>query len=154
MSVEDTRKRAELRGRDAVASWRLRGGVWAAQMYAALTAVSAGLAIITPGGPFWRPAVFLAIWSAALAISAKRIESGSRLDACVMFLVFLAGDVARIVAGRQHGPLGLLISGATLLALGNAVWGTFALHRVNIETHSLPDDDMRPSAGTPLSNVQ
>src|SRR5688500_14218678 len=99
MTVSDTRRRAELRGREAVARWRMRGGLWAARLFATFNALSAILALVGPGGPHWRVAIALIFWATGLIIAAQRIENGSRTDAIVLFAIFLVGDLARWLSG-------------------------------------------------------
>ena len=146
MTLSDTYRRAELRGREAVARSRLTGGVWAARLFATGNAMAAVLAIVGPGPPLWRAGISLGIWSAGMVIAAERIENGGRLDAALLFAVFFLGDVVRWLSGRHSGVLSLLISVVVLFALGNAVWGTFALERIRRERETVPDvDPARPA---------
>jgi hypothetical protein len=126
-----------LRGREAVARWRLRAGLWAAWLSATACAINAVLAVIGPGGPQWRVAISFAGWAAGLIIAAPRIESGSRGDAVALFAVFLVGDLVRWLTGHGSFWSGVL-SVLVLLALGNAVWGTFALARIEHEKAEIP----------------
>src|SRR5262245_51448201 len=122
MTVSDTQRRAELRGREAVAQSRLTKGVWAAHFFATLNGLTAIIAIVGPGGPHWSAAAALGIWSAALSFAAQRIEKGNRFDAIALFLVFVLGYLGQWLSNDPPGMLGSIISVVVFAALGNAVW--------------------------------
>lgn len=131
--VSDTHKRAMLRGREAVARMRLKGGVWATRLYATLGGVTTLLAIFGPGGPHWVPAIVMAVWASALLIASNRIERGSRVDACILFGLFLLGSLGNFLTVGNINWFTGAVSAVVLLVLGNAVIGTFELAKIRKE---------------------
>jgi hypothetical protein len=129
MSFTDTHRTAEWR-REAFARRLIKRGVWAAWLFATLNAITAVMLFGVPDGPDWRSSLPLLAWAASLIIAARRIQSGGRADACVLFVIFFAGDVMRWFSGHRPGFAGLAISVVTLVALASAVLGTFALARL------------------------
>jgi hypothetical protein len=128
-----TRLRAELRGREAVARSRIRIAVWVVRMFATLSAVTILIALFGPGGPHWVAALALGVWGAGLLLTAHRIERGSRIDAAILFGLFVVGDVARWLTVGNPSLFSAAVSVAVLLATGNALRGTFELARIRRE---------------------
>lgn len=78
------------------------------------------------------------VWGITLVIGAQRIQRGSRTDACILFALFLIGDVARWLTYGNISLFSVGVSVAMLLAIGNAVWGTFELARIRQEEATIP----------------
>jgi hypothetical protein len=136
--ITDTHRRAALRGRESVARWRIQGGVWAGRLYTVLFAVATILPLVRREGPDWFSATLLAVLAAALLFATERMRRGSRVAACALLGLFVAGRLsAWLLAGQPiwNGLLWTVIIGG---ALANATWGTFALAAVQRDTALVP----------------
>ncbi|HMC54005.1 MAG TPA: hypothetical protein VKH19_02445 [Gemmatimonadaceae bacterium] len=100
--------------------------------------ITAVITLLIPGGPYWKTAITLAIWAAGLSIAAQRIEKGSRVDAVILFAMFVIGDAGRWLTGSRPDVLRLGISIVVFIALANAVLGAFALASVHRDAAGVP----------------
>lgn len=134
----DTRKRAALRGREAVARWRIRSGVWAGRIFAVLFAVVSIVPLLRSGGPDWASTIVLALLAGGIVFATERMRRGSRIAACLLLLLFVAAKLSDWLLGGVplwHGALWSVIIAA---ALANGVWGTFILAAVQREAALVP----------------
>jgi hypothetical protein len=123
--IAATRRRAALRGEEAVANWRIKTGAWTTRLYAVVSAAPA-LAAILWSGPATGFVIAYSIVTAGLLLWASfRIARGGRA-AAIAVLAFFAID--RLVAVASYGPRGLLqgllIAGIIGFGLIQGVWGT------------------------------
>jgi hypothetical protein len=145
--ITDTHRRAALRGREAEARWRIRSGVWAGRIYTVLFAVLSILPLLRRGGPDWASAVLLALLAGGLLFATEQMRGGSRVAAVVLLALFIATKLASWLLGGAalwHGALWTVIIAG---ALGNGVWGTFALARVRQEAALVPPAPPRAEPG-------
>jgi hypothetical protein len=145
----DTHRRAALRGREAVARWRIQSGVWAGRLFALLFAVLSILPLLRQQGPDWGSAIVLALLAAGIVLAAERMRRSSRLAACLLLVLFVNAKLSDwLLAGVPwwHGALlTVIIAGA----LTNGVWGTFALVAVQRDAAQVPPAPPRTGSRTP-----
>jgi len=124
-NVESTRRRAALRGEEAIANWRIKTGTWTARVYAVVIAAPALSALFWQGGATVPIMVYSIITAAIVLFASFRVSSGSR-RAAIAVLVFFAFD--RVVAITAYGWRGLfqglLIGAIIAFGLIQGVWGT------------------------------
>jgi hypothetical protein len=132
----ETHKRALLRGREAEAQSLIKSGVFAARMYATYLGLSTLLSIVA--GPNWRVAGILAFWTATILLSAKRVEQGNRIEAIILFIILFLGFLVSLAGGGIPWVFQLLIAVATLVPIGRAIGGTFALARIRQDAGIVP----------------
>ena len=124
------RRRAELRGLEALAQSRVNIGVWTARLLGSLGILNG---VISLGfGVGLGVALGWLVWGAGIHLSANRMARGSRLDAWILLGLFLLGDVAYFASGRGD-VLALVIAIATLVGLGTGATGTTTLARIRGE---------------------
>jgi hypothetical protein len=100
--------------------------------------ITAVLALVAPGGPYWRWALGFVLLAVALVAASQRIQRGSRVGAAVLFALVLLGDLTQwFVAGRL-GLFNIIVSLVVLAAIGNAIRGTFELHAIRNEAARCP----------------
>jgi hypothetical protein len=140
--VAATRRRAALRGEEAVANWRIKSGVWAARLYAVVRAVPALAALLWQGSASVAVIVYSIITALLVLVASFRIARGSR-RAAIAVLAFFAFDKVLAVAtyGWRGLYQGLLISAIVAFGLVQGVWGTsrrrtIAAERARGESHS------------------
>ncbi|MFL5606009.1 MAG: hypothetical protein ACJ8AD_06150 [Gemmatimonadaceae bacterium] len=121
--ITDTHRRAALRGRESVARWRIESGVWAGRLVGLFYVVTSLLPVLTSRGQLWGVTLFFLLIAGGILYAAERTRAGSRVAACSLLAFFV---VAKLTDGR---PLwaGALWTVIIVAALGNGVWGTFAL---------------------------
>ena len=129
--VEATRRRAALRGAEAVARWRLRTGAWTGRVYAVVAAVPA-LAALLWHGPATVPTIIAAVIFALIALALSfGVARGSRIAAAVLLGLFV---LDKLVAMAAYGARGLYqgLVLALILAFGlvQGVWGAWSLQAV------------------------
>ena len=128
MTIDDvaaTRRRAALRGEEAVATWRIKTGVWGARLYAVVQAIP-GLGAILWHGPATTFILTHSILTAAVILAVSfRIARGSRWFAIALLGFFL---FEKWLAFSRFGWTGLfngwLIAVAIAFGLVQGVWGT------------------------------
>ena len=142
--VAATRRRAALRGEEAVAAWRIRTGTWAARLYAVVQAVPA------LGAVLWRgPASgIILVYSTATALIilavSFRIGRGSRLAAVALLAFFILEKLLAVTRFGWRGLFsGILFAAAIGFGLIQGVWGTsrrraIAAERMRDEANVVP----------------
>ena len=147
----DTHRRAALRGREAVARWRIKSGVWAGRLFALLFAVVSIVPLLRSGAPDWGSAIVLALVAVGVIVAAERMRHGSRLAACVLLALFIVAKLADWLLAGVPWYSGALWTLIILGALVNGVWGTFALAGVTRDAASVPPAPSRPGGRTPAA---
>lgn len=141
----DTHRRAAIRGRESVAQWRIKSGVWAARLFAVLFAALSVLPLLRRDAPNWLGALILALIAAWILVASELLRRGSRLAAILLFLAFVAAKLGSwLVAGEpiyQGAVWSLIIAGA----LANGVWGAFELAAVRRDAALIPPVPPRES---------
>ena len=137
----DTHRRARLRGREAVARWRIESASWVGWLYVvnAITAVLIGIAGHTPRSLLVSAGV-LAVAS-AMIYGIHRMRQGSRLAACSVVGAALLMSLVRGLGG------GINVLDAIVLALlANGAWGVFQLAGVRRDAEHVPPAPMKAAA--------
>src|SRR4051794_19928900 len=80
-----SRRRAELRGLEAVARWRIQSAVWGGRLFAALFAVVSVFPIVYSGVTQWRSAGILLVLALALLALSEWLRRGSGVAAVLLF---------------------------------------------------------------------
>ncbi len=123
--IAATRRRAALRGEEAVANWRIKTGVWAARIYAVVRAAPALLALPWHGAPVIAMAVYMILSAIVVFWASFRIAIGSRRAAIAVLAFFVLDKVLAIFAYGWRGVYqGLLIAAIIAFGLVQGVWGT------------------------------
>ena len=136
-TLTDTHRRAELRGRESVARWRLATGVWAGRVLAVVLAASGVLALVRHGGPAWGD-VLVGIGCAIVAlVLAQRIRHGSRPAAIALLVGYPAIKGLMALAGEPWYQ-GLLVTVAIIFGLSQGIWGATSLAAVQREAALVP----------------
>jgi hypothetical protein len=124
--VAATRRRAALRGEEAVADWRIRTGTWAARVFAVVSAAPALAALFWQGPASVGAMVYSMIVAVAVTVASFRIARGSRW-AAVAVLAYFALD--KLMAVATYGWRGLyqgaLIAAIIAFGLVQGVRGTY-----------------------------
>lgn len=123
--VAATRRRAALRGEEAVANWRIKTGAWAARLFAVMCAVPA-LSAILWSGPATGIIIAYSIVTAGLVLwAAFRIAKGGRAAAIAILALFALDKAFAVVSYGWRGLYqGLLIAAIIAFGLVQGVWGT------------------------------
>jgi hypothetical protein len=98
-------------------------------------------------GPDWRGAFVLALLAGALLFATERLRRGSRLAACALLGLFVAGRLGAWFVGGQPVWKGLLWTVILGGAFANAAWGAFALAAVRRDAALVPPAPPRPGIG-------
>jgi ribose/xylose/arabinose/galactoside ABC-type transport system permease subunit len=144
--ISDTHRRAAIRGREAVAHWRIRSAVWAARVFAALFAVISILPLLRSDRSDWSSAIIMAVLAAAILGGSELLRRGSRAAASLLLGLFVLAKLSSwLLAGEPlwHGVLWTVIITAALV---NGVWGTFELAAVRREAATIPPAPERGSS--------
>ena len=136
--VGATRRRAEVRGREAVARWRIQTGTWAGRALAALTAAPVLFAFLDRGGPPWTAVAAQLLVAGLVLAAAERVRRGDRWAAVALLVYFVLEKVGRAVAGTEPLWNGALVAAILAFCLAQGVWGTFALARVRRDAAAVP----------------
>jgi hypothetical protein len=99
--LRDTRRRAELRGREAVAQWRIKSAVWAGRLYTVMFIALSIVPLLNRGGPNWASAIVMVIIAAGLLFATERMRTGSRA-AAISSSVSRSSRSSPIGASRGH----------------------------------------------------
>lgn len=137
-SLDDTRRRANARGREAVARWRISSGVWGARLYAALFAVVSLFPIVYSGEPQWRSAAILFTLALALLALSEWLRRGSRIAALLLLLVVVAAKLRSWLYAHEPLTHGAVWTIVVLAALVNGVRGTFELAAAHRDASTIP----------------
>jgi hypothetical protein len=123
--VAAARRRASLRGEEAVAQWRIKAGAWAARLYALVQAVPA-LGAILWSGPATTFILTYSILTASVILALSfRIARGSRRVAIGLLGFFLFEKFLAVSRFGWRGLYsGLLIAVVIAFGLVQGVWGT------------------------------
>ena len=136
--ITDTHRRAALRGREAVAHWRIKSAVWAGRLYTILFVVLSIVPLLRRGSPDWGSAIILLLFAGGLLYASERLRAGSRAAAIVLLVLFVLTKLVDWLVGGAPLYAGALWTIIILGALGNGVWGTFALAKVRREAELVP----------------
>jgi hypothetical protein len=120
-----------------VARSRLTGGVWTARLFAMLCGLDAVVSLFGFGGPRLDAFVGFGISAAVFGFASRRLDRGSRTDAIILFAVFLVLALGS-VAARDESIVSMVVMTVGVVALGNAVLGSFELARVMRESENVP----------------
>ena len=124
-NVEGTRRRAALRGEEALANWRIKTGTWTARVYSVVLAAPALTALFWQGTASVPIMVYSIITAAIVLIASFRISSGSRPAAIAVLAFFVLDRVVAIATYGWRGLFqGLLIGAIIAFGLAQGVWGT------------------------------
>lgn len=138
--VSDTRRRADIRGRESVAGWRIESGVWSGRLFAVIYVVIAILPMLSGGreARLWMYALASLVFAAAILYATQRMKGGSRGAACFLIALFAAGKIRTWMLTGQ--PLWTDAFWTILLlgGLANGAWGTFALASARKDALSVP----------------
>jgi len=140
MGPEDvtlSRRRAELRGREAVARWRIQSAVWGGRLFAALFAVVSIFPIVYSGVSQWRSAGILLVLALALLALTEWLRRGSRIAAVLLFAAVIAAKLRSLVYAHEPWSYGAVWIVILLAATANGVWGAFALAAARHEARRL-----------------
>lgn len=122
-----TRRRAELRGREAVAQWRIRSAVWGGRLFAALFGVVSIFPIVYAGVPQWRSGGILLAFALALLGLSEWLRRGSRTAAVLLLLAVVGAKLRSLLFAHEAWTYGAVWTVILLAAAANGVWGAFAL---------------------------
>jgi hypothetical protein len=134
----DTHRRAELRGRESVARWRIESAVWAGRLFAVVFAVATIAPMFKRGGPDWLAIVILGLISAAVLVATQLVHDGSRGAAVALLALFVAAKLGAWQLGGDPLSSGLLWSVIFIGAFANGIWGTFSLAAVRSDAALAP----------------
>ena len=136
--LDATRRRAELRGRAAVARWRSASAVWGARLYAALFAVVSVFPIVYSGERQWKSAGILFVLSLILLALSEWLRRGSRVAALLLVSALVAAKLVSWLYAHEPLSRGAVWTVIVLAALANGVWGTFSLAAAEREAATIP----------------
>ena len=123
--IAATRRRATLRGEEAVANWRIKTGTWAARIYAVMCAAPAISAILWKGPATVAVIIYSIVLAGLVLFASFRIAKGGRTAAIAVLAFFLLDKVFAIVSYGWRGLYqGLLIAAVIAFGLIQGVWGT------------------------------
>ncbi len=133
----DTHRRASLRGREAVARWRIESASWVGWLFAVNALVGVLISIASRTALGLRVAAGIICVTAVLVYGIHRMRQGSRAAACAV-----VGAVLLMSLGS-----GINLFNAIVLALvANGAWGVFQLARVRRDAEHVPPAPMKPAA--------
>jgi|SRR5437763_14570522 len=139
--VQATRRRAALRGEEAVARWRIKAGAWSARVWAVVAAAPALAAILWPSGQTV-PVIIVSLAFAALFLGLSFPISRGSFRASLAMLALFAVDKGLAVA--SHGIVGvtngLLVSVVIVFGLVQGFWGASSLRRIQRERSASQSD--------------
>lgn len=121
------RRRAELRGLEALAQSRVNVGVWTARLLGSLGIFNGVLSALFGLGAAY--SIGWLLWGIGIHASAYRMQRGSRIDPWVLIGLLVIGDIAHIASGRADA-IALLVAGAALVGLAMGAKGTTTLARI------------------------
>jgi hypothetical protein len=143
--ITDTHRRAAIRGREAVAHWRIRSAVWAGRLYAAIFAVLSIVPLFQADQRNWIAVVILVILAIIILGLTELLRRGSRIAASLLLGAFVLAKLSAWLLGGEplwHGALWTVIIAGALI---NGVWGTFALASVRRDAATIPPAPNRQS---------
>ena len=137
-TMSDTNRRAKLRGRGAVAQWRVAGAVWAGRAFAAVVALSAvfGSLLSKNQEAVIGGAIILLLAGVVFATS-WRVSRGSRPAAVGLLALYLVTKLSSWKFGGESLWAGALWSVLLIGAFCNGIWGTFELAAIARESEAL-----------------
>ena len=146
--MSDTNRRARLRGRGAVAQWRIAGAVSAGRAFAGVVALSAVFGSLLSKSPdaVIGGAIILLLAGVVLATS-WRVSRGSRAAAVGLLALYLVMKLSSWKFGGESLWAGALWSVLLIGAFCNGIWGTFELAAIARESDALAtaSRDMTPA---------
>ena len=143
----DTHRRAELRGRESVARWRLKTGTWAGRVLAVVFAASGVMALLRRGGPAWADVVLGLGLAVVALVLAQRVQHGSRGAAIALLVGYLAVKALMALAGEPWYQ-GLLVTAVLVFGLSQGIWGATSLAAVQRDAATVPPAPPRPEGTT------
>lgn len=121
------RRRAELRGREAVARWRIQSAVWGGRLFATLFAVVSVFPLVYSGVPQWRSAAILLTLALAVLVLSEWLRRGSRVAAVLLLSAVVGAKLRSLLFAHEALTYGGVWTVILLVATANGVWGAFAL---------------------------
>ena len=143
----DTHRRADLRGRESVARWRLQTGAWTGRVLAVVFAASGIGPLLRRGGPAWPDVVLGLVLAAAALVLAQRILRGSRGAAVALLVGYLVAKALMVLAGEPWYQ-GLLVTTVVVFGLSQGIWGATSLAAVRREAPLVPPAPPRTGSTT------
>lgn len=134
----DTHRRAEIRGRESLAQWRIKSGVWAARVFAAMIGFVTILPLVRQTGPDWITAGVFFVFAAGLVFAGQKMTKGSRAAACIVLVLFVVVKVTDWIFADQPIWNGLIWNVVIFGAMCTGVWGTFSLAQVKRDALLVP----------------
>jgi hypothetical protein len=134
----DTHRRAKIRGRESIAQWRIKSGVWAARIFAVMIGVVTILPLVRQSGPDWITAAVFVLLTAGILFAAQKMSGGNRTAACIVLGLFIAVKLADWLFTDQPVWNGLLWTVVIFGGMCNGVWGTFSLAQVKRDALLVP----------------
>src|SRR3954464_5499075 len=132
--VQATRRRAALRGDEAVARWRIRAGAWSARVWAVVAAAPALAAVLWPSGHTVVTIVLaLAVAALFLGLSFPIARGSFRASLAILALFALDKGLAVASYGVAGITTGLLVSVVIVFGLVQGFWGASSLRRIQRE---------------------
>jgi hypothetical protein len=142
----DTHRRAAIRGREAVAQWRIKSGVWAARLFAVLFAVISVLPLLRRDAPDWVGGIIVAVIAVAILVASQMLSRGNRIAAIVLVTAFAGAKLASWLVAKEPIYQGALWTVIIAGALANGVWGAFELAAVRRDAALIPPAAPRDAA--------
>lgn len=136
--TSDTHRRAKIRGRESIAQWRIKSGVWASRIFAVMIGVVTILPLVRQTGPDWITAAFFVAVTLGILFAGYKMSAGNRAAACIVLGLFLLVKLSDWTVGGQPVWNGLLWTVIIFSALCNGVWGTFRLAQVKKDALLIP----------------
>jgi hypothetical protein len=141
----DTHRRAANRGREAVALWRIKSGVWAARLFAVIFAALSIFPLLQKGAPNWVGTFILVLVAIWILVASELLRRGSRVAAVLLLLAYLAAKLTTWLVAGEPVYSGLFWNIVIVGALANGVWGAFELKAVQREAALIPPAPPRES---------
>jgi hypothetical protein len=139
--MSDTNRRARLRGRGAIAQWRIFGAVWAGRMFAVVVAIGALSSLLSKNPDAWIGGAVILILAGVVLVATWRVSRGSRPAVVALFLLYLLAKLSSWKLGGELLWAGALWSVLLIGAFGNGIWGTFELAAIARESEALASRD-------------
>ena len=137
LQLSDTNRRAKLRGRGAVAQWRISGAVWAGRAFAAVVAIGALTSLFSKNPDALIGGAIILIVAGIVLVATFRVSRGSRPAAVALFILYLLAKLSSWKFGGESLWAGALWSVILIGAFGNGIWGTFELAAIARESNAL-----------------
>ena len=136
--MSETNRRAKLRGRGAVAQWRIAGAVWAGRAFAAVVALSAVFgSLMSKNRDAVLGGAIILLLSGIVFATSWRVSRGSRSAAVGLLTLYLVAKLSSWKFAGESLWAGALWSVLLIGAFCNGIWGTFELAAIVRESEAL-----------------